>query len=301
MSASASPSKARPSTEPSVPAKTESIANGVRIKVGDPDKIIDIGEHRYVIHYRTTRQIGRFKDYDELYWNATGNGWMFPIDVAEARIRLPEPVKFGQRAAYTGPQGSTASNAEVVDEKPGDITFRTTQPLGPYEGLTVAVAFPKGVVADLSEGERAGNWLADYGPPIVGFLGLAGLCVFYYIAWQRAGRDPRAGTVVPIFAPPDGLSPAGMRYISKMNADNRAFAAALVDMGVRGHVKLVEEDGGWFSRNKTRLERLDGRDAASAGGTGRARRALHARRVDHDGAEEPREVLFCQEQAERSS
>ena len=51
-----------------------------------------------------------------------------------------------------------------------------------------------------------------------------------------------------------------MRYISKMNADNRAFAAALVDMGVRGHIKLVEEDGGWFSRDKTRLERL-GSDA----------------------------------------
>ena len=64
---------------------------------------------RFVIRYRTTRQIGRFKDYDELYWNATGNGWMFPIDVAEARIRLPAPVKFGQRAVYTGPQGSTGT------------------------------------------------------------------------------------------------------------------------------------------------------------------------------------------------
>jgi len=240
-----------------VPAKIESISNGVRIKIGDPDKYVDIGEHRFVIRYRATREIGRFKDYDELYWNATGNGWMFPIDVAEARIRLPEAVKFGQRAVYTGPQGSTASNAEVVDERPGDITFRTTQPLGPYEGLTVAVAFPKGVVADLSEGERAGNWLADYGPPLVGLLGLLGLIAFYYIAWKRAGRDPRAGTVVPIFAPPDDLSPAGMRYVVKMNADNRAFAAALVDMGVRGHIKMFEDEGGWFSGKTRSIERLD--------------------------------------------
>jgi uncharacterized membrane protein YgcG len=27
-------------------------------------------------------------------------------------------------------------------------------------------------------------------------------------------------------------------------------------MGVKGHVKLVEEEGGWFSRNKTRIDRL---------------------------------------------
>lgn len=240
----------------SVPTTTASVANGVRLKIGDPDKYIDVGEHRFTIRYRTTRQIGRFKDYDELYWNATGNGWIFPIDVAEARIRLPEPVKFGQRAVYTGPQGSTASNAEVVDEKPGDITFRTTQPLAPREGLSVAVAFPNGVVADLSSSERTGSWLSDNGPPIVGFLGLLGLCVFYSIAWQRAGRDPRAGTVVPIFAPPDDLSPAGMRYVTKMKSDNRTFAAALVDMGVRGQIRMVEEDGGWFARDKMRLERL---------------------------------------------
>ncbi|MGI8931795.1 MAG: DUF2207 domain-containing protein, partial [Sphingomicrobium sp.] len=65
-----------------------------------------------------------------------------------------------------------------------------------------------------------------------------------------------AGTVVPIFAPPDGLSPAAMCYVWKMKADNRAFAAALVDLGVKGHVRLVEEDGSWLSRDKTRIDRL---------------------------------------------
>ena len=241
-----------------VPANTEPYGNGVRIKVGDPDKSVDVGEHSYVLHYRATRQIGRFADYDELYWNATGNGWIFPIDVAEARIRLPSPARFGQRASYTGPQGSTASNAEVIDEKPGEISFRTTQPLDAHEGLTAAVAFPKGVVAAPTSEARLTGWLADNGPPLVGGFSLAGLLGFFFVAWQRAGRNPRAGTVVPIFSPPDGLSPAGMRYVVKENADNRTFAAALVDMGVRGHIKLVEEDRGWLSGKETRLERLSG-------------------------------------------
>src|SRR5207253_8998394 len=130
----------------SVPAAVEPFANGVRIKIGDPNRYVDVGEHEYVIRYRATREIGRFPTYDELYWNATGNGWIFPIDAAEARVHLPVTVPFGQRAVYTGVQGSTASNAEVVDEKPGYIAFSTTQPLGAYEGLTVAVGFPKGVV-----------------------------------------------------------------------------------------------------------------------------------------------------------
>ena len=240
-----------------VPAKAEAHGNGVRVKVGDPDTFVEIGEHRYVLRYSTTRQVGRFADYDELYWNATGNGWIFPIDVAEARIRLPSAAKFGQRALYTGAQGSTGSSAEVVEEKPGDILFRTTGPLGPYEGFTVAVAFPKGIVAEPSSESRFLDWLADNGPPAVGGLVLLGLIGFYYFAWQKVGRDPRAGTVVPLFSPPDELSPAAVRYVTKMGSDNRAFAAALVNMGVKGHVRLVEEEGGWFSSDKTRIERMN--------------------------------------------
>ena len=241
-----------------VTASASPFNNGFRIKIGDADKTVADGDHRYVIRYRTTRQIGRFKDYDELYWNATGNGWIFPIDVAEARIRLSKAVKLGQRSSYTGPQGATGSSAKVSEEKPGDISFLTTQPLGPYEGLTVAVAFPKGVVAEPDQSSQLGWWFADYGPYLAGGLALLGLCGFFYVAWQRAGRDPRAGTVVPLFSPPDDLSPAGMRYLTKLTSDNRTFAAALVDMGVRGHIRMVEEDGGWFSRDKTRIERLTG-------------------------------------------
>ncbi len=239
------------------PAAVEPIANGVRIRIGDADKLLDTGEHRYVVRYQTTRQIGRFSDYDELYWNATGTGWAFPIDVADARIRLPVAVKLGQRAVYTGPQGSTARDAQVVSERPGEILFRTTRPLAPNEGLTVAVAWPKGVIADPDPSSRWGWWLTDFGPFLVGALALLAVAAFYFIAWKRAGRDPRPGTVVPLFQPPDDLTPAAMRYVWKMGADNRAFAAALVDLGVRGHVRMVEEDGGWLSRDKVRLERLE--------------------------------------------
>jgi len=239
-----------------VQSKVELIRNGKRVKLGDPDNFVATGDHRYVLHYRATREIGFFNGYDELYWNVTGNGWVFPIDVADVRIHLPDPVKLGQRASYTGPQGATGSMAEIIDEKPGEIAWRTTQPLSSYEGLTVAVAFPKGVVAAPPPSSRLVQWFRDNGPPLTGGVALLGLIGYFWTAYRRVGRDPRPGTVVPIFSPPDDLSPAGMRYITKMGADNRSFAAALVDMGVRGHIKMVEEEGGWFSKDKTRIDRL---------------------------------------------
>ena len=78
----------------------------MRVRIGSADRLLSTGRHEYVIRYRTTRQIGFFADYDELYWNATGTGWTFPIDQAEARITLPEAVPFRQTAFYTGPQGA---------------------------------------------------------------------------------------------------------------------------------------------------------------------------------------------------
>ena len=246
------------------PWKTERLGNGVRVYAGDADTHVPPGEHVYAIRYRTTRQLGFFPDFDELYWNATGTGWAFPIDAAEARIRLPRPVPFGKRAIYTGPEGSTASDGEVVSEEPGEILFRTTVPLGPAEGLTVAVAWEKGVVTPPPPPTAARRWLQDNGPPAAGVLGLLGLLAYYFHAWRRAGRDPRPGTIVPIFAPPDGLSAAAMRYVTKMGADSRAFAAALVELGVGGHVRLSEEEGGWFSKDKTTIEKTVGRTSVPA-------------------------------------
>src|SRR5688572_16713439 len=99
--------------------KVETLGNGVRIRIGSAERTVPPGEHSYTIRYRATRMIGRFEGYDELYWNVTGNGWDFPIDQASATITLPSPARFGQRAAYTGPQGSPEQAARLVEEAAG--------------------------------------------------------------------------------------------------------------------------------------------------------------------------------------
>ena len=234
--------------------KVENISGGKRIKLGDPNSYVSDGAHRYVLHYSATRELGRFKDFDELYWNVTGNGWVFPIDRAEARIRLPSPATFGARSFYTGDQGATGQAAQVVSEQPGQIDIATTASLASREGLTIAVAFPKGVVDPESSSSRLGNWFADNGPSLVALLGLWALAFFYWIAWKRVGRDPEAGTMVPLFSPPDDLSPAAARYMIRKSVDARAMSASLVNLGVRGRLRLIKEDGGFLSKDTTTIE-----------------------------------------------
>ncbi|MBX9827780.1 MAG: DUF2207 domain-containing protein [Xanthobacteraceae bacterium] len=219
---------------------TERMANGVRMRIGSAGRTINTGSHRYVIKYRTTRQIGFFEKYDELYWNATGTGWTFPIYVAEARIRLPEDVPIMQSAIYTGPHGAHGRDAAVVEQKAGYIVFRTTRPLPVANGLTVAAGWAKGVVHEPTQMQKIEAMLKD--DPALLTAGVGGGLVigFYLIAWFLVGRDPRKGTVIPLFGPPKGMSAAGVGFVHRMGMDDRTFAASIVGLGVNGRLKLFD-------------------------------------------------------------
>ena len=46
-----------------------------------------------------------------------------------------------------------------------------------------------------------------------------------------------------LYEPPANLSPAAMRYLMRMSYDNKIFAAAILDMAVRGYLKITESAG----------------------------------------------------------
>ena len=227
------------------PYHTESAANGVKIYIGQKDVFLRSGVYTYTIRYRVDRELGFFKDFDELYWNVTGNGWTFAIDRAEAYIELPAGAKILSSAAYTGSQGEKGQDF-TVQAGDHDIVFKTTRRLAPREGLTVAVSWPKGVVHEPSSQERVGFLLRDNVALAVGLIWLAVLLSFYLWAWVRVGRDPAKGTIIPLYSPPSGFSPAGVRFVSRMGYDDKAFAAAVVDMAVKGGV-LIQEDSGDYT------------------------------------------------------
>ena len=240
------------------------LSNGLRVRIGRAEVLLPPGDHRYVIRYRTDRQLRFDKDFDELYWNVTGNGWTFPIDAASVRITLPAPVRFGQRAVYTGPAGATGKAATVTAEGPGMISFATTAPLRRQEGLTVAAAFPKGVVTAPTGPRRTWWWLQDWAPLLAAVAATLALLGYQLRAWWVAGRGPRAGTVVPRFAPPQGLSPAATRYVARMGMDDRAFTAAIVGAGVQRQLRIERTDGGWLGRDTTTLHRTPSGQALDA-------------------------------------
>ena len=233
-----------------VPYDVESIDSGKRIKIGDKDSFVESGAHTYAITYTTTRQIGFFDKYDELYWNVTGNFWIFPIDHASATIHLPAEARILQYRSYTGSAGDTADNATAKKLSDRDIEFDTTVPLGEQEGLTVAVGFNKGAVLPPTPAEMRADFIRDNAGTVVAIAGVLILLIYFGVVWWEHGRDPRRGTVIPLFAPPKDFSPAAVRYVHRMAYDRKAFSAALVDMAVKRYMKITQ-DGSSYTLTRT--------------------------------------------------
>ncbi len=224
---------------------TESLENGVRIYAGNKDVYLDPGDYTYKLIYKTNRQLGFFGDHDELYWNVTGVGWKFPIENASAEITLPEGVPSQELKyyGYTGQEGSRASNLSAEAISPGKAFYTTTSPLGPYEGLTIVLEFPKGIITEPTAAQKLGYFAEDNRSEIIGIIGLLVILLYYIVAWSRVGRDPEKDVIFPLFEPPDNLSPAAVRYNKRMAFDNNTFSASIINMAVKGYLKIREDDG----------------------------------------------------------
>ncbi len=227
------------------PHHEESVSNGKRVYIGEKNTYLGRGVYVYTLAYRTDRQLGFFPDHDELYWNVTGNGWDFPIDEASASVALPGGAggKGLSLEGYTGPQGAKGRDYSAGVDGSGIARFEATRPLGPREGLTIVVSWPKGFIHEPGMKEKADWFLRDNPGRVLAVFGLIAILIYYLVVWTMAGKDPDAGTVVVRYAPPSGMSPAVMRYITKMGYDDRTLASAVIDMAVKGRITIREDDG----------------------------------------------------------
>ncbi|HRZ86941.1 MAG TPA: DUF2207 domain-containing protein [bacterium] len=218
------------------------------------------------VAYRVSNALLYFNDHDELYWNVTGNEWPVPIARARAKVILPPGVK-DQRVnytAYTGELGSTAKDCRA-ELSGSEIIFETTDPLTFKEGLTIVCGWPKGIVTPISASTKIRWFLTDNWYI---FLPFAILALMVYL-WLRTGRDPESGrsSIMPQYEPPKGATPAEVGTIIDEKVDMRDISATVVDLAVRGYLRIREEEskGLIFSSKDFRFTFLKPGHAADPG------------------------------------
>src|SRR5262249_35357209 len=102
---------------------------------------------------------------------------------------------------------------------------------------TVDVYVPRGVLKEPSALTKV--WWFVAGNPII-FLPVFSFAVMFAI-WWRWGKDPNPGmAVAPMYNPPKDMKQAEVGTLIDDSGDPREITAILVDLAVRGYLKITE-------------------------------------------------------------
>ena len=196
-----------------------------------------------------SRMIAFKEERDELFFNAIGHGFIFPIDSADAFITLPKGTPILDTNVFTGPQGSKAQDATITTLSDGQVKYTLTSPLSPNEGMSVAIAWPKGVVTEpepspLDTQETSNDsyisiYFPPYTPKLIALFGTLFLLIYLLWAWKKVGKDPRKNAIFARFTPPENLSPAACNYIYYRGFRPESISVALINLVIKGYFDLT--------------------------------------------------------------
>lgn len=244
----------------------ESRSDGyMHLKIGDPDKTIT-GKQVYSIHYSAKGVLRSYSEYDELYWNITGDTWPVPINRAEAVVTLPRDGIL-QTTCFEGYSGSTALCQKTIEDGK-TARFTSYGPLGEAQGLTVVVGYQKGMVPILAVERPKTFWEKFIEWPSLAtlFVVLFGGVGTVLYKWHTEGRDywfgqnifgkkDDQGNVKPIgghetitveFTPPEKLRPAELGVLMDERAHTHDVVATIIDLATRGYLTITEIPKKWI-------------------------------------------------------
>ncbi len=221
--------------------------------------------------------------YDEFFWNVIGGDWTIPLD--NITIIVKGDVGAIDLRCFSGGYGSTGActSATLAD---GVATFTQTH-LDPYTGMTVTVGFPPGsfdttpIIRNKSDFLYAFSLNAGTG---IGFLvvllagilllsrAIRGKAIDEQYAGLTPGLAPTDGDAARIvkrdyhspvavqFQPPPGLRPGQLGTLIDERADVRDVTSTIVDLAVRGYMRIDPVDPGKKKTDYTlvRLREADG-------------------------------------------
>jgi hypothetical protein len=238
-----------------------------RARIGDKDVSIT-GRHTYTIHYVQKGAVNAMPGDDELNWNIVGTGWDIPIDQVQIDVTA-ETGAITRVTCFSGAVGATGTcQANTIE---GVAKF-SEDGLGSFQGVTIVAAIPDADGPDIEPVKYIREkWSLDrafdvtlatvIGAAAVAAVAIGGVAVLLF----RVGRDRRAiGTVTDIafsegaeentervglfedvptpveFVPPDGIRPAQLGVLVDETADTVDVSATLVDLAVRGYLRIEE-------------------------------------------------------------
>ncbi len=237
-----------------VPWTVTSLSYGKRVRIGDENRILSPGLHKVSIRFHSNRQLLFLPDRDELTYQAIPYNWDFPVLSADITVNLPEGAVISDYKISAGAVGAGEGGASADIIGPGQVHFRTDGLLRPGEGVTIALTWPAGHVLRPDRGDIVSWFIRDNISVLLALLGVLFIVSFYLWAWVKVGRDPPKGVIIALYQPPHKISPAAARFVLKQAWDDKGFSAAIVNLAVKGALRIEEADDKTIILHKSQIE-----------------------------------------------
>lgn len=247
--------------------QTEEQDGNLLVRVGNENRTYT-GVQTYQVNYTIRGLIApkqAISGLDEFNWNAVGTGWEVPIDAVEATVT--GPANIGRTACFSGsdflsacqsaPSGSAATFSATGVGNGSGVQVTAGFPAGTFTGadarlerrFTVANMFPINPLTGGAAGALAAIGLGYLfrrtrrGARDQVYLGLTPGVVPAPNQEATVGYDTSNAPVAVQFSPPAGARPGELGTLVDATADNRDVTAGILDLAVRGHLRIEQLDG----------------------------------------------------------
>ena len=227
------------------------------IKIGDADKYVN-GQQSYTISYKLKGPFLTSAEYDEFYYNVTGNEWTAPIEHASFEVHLPDSlsIRYNDMRIFTGAMGSNDKNA-TISQLGNVISGETTTTLAEGEGLTFAIKLPKSYINASSvlamEEERKEEPVNQWPFAALPMTILTALLVF----WKKLRGKNDVQDIVPRPYPPLDLTPAEVGAFYDHIVHDRDVISLLPYWAYQGYLK-IDYNKSEGDMRLTKIKPLDG-------------------------------------------
>ncbi|MEA2097485.1 MAG: DUF2207 domain-containing protein [Patescibacteria group bacterium] len=253
----------------------------IKSKIGEthiqwnfPRRIFLGEEKSWTVKYKVHGVISFLKNYYEIYWNAIPSARDVAIKDVKVTVSLPSNEKFksdliklyaedipkpildclqcgdeampidsGRNEAVPRSYGVESNSISI-----GGYYFNQSNTqavfwgrnLRPNTNFTIAVGFPKGIV---SQSAYYKDFLMIYYGYILSVIIFLSCIIIGFIYWYKTERS-REGkrAIVPQYEPPQNLRPAMAEVIVKEKLTNKGLAATIIDLAVRGYVRIEKDE-----------------------------------------------------------
>lgn len=240
-------------------AKIEKIDNNLRIYLGNKDKIIQKGVHKFELVYSYSNIIKKEGDLEIFYFNITGNNWDFKINKCKTKIIFPEKLFYENNINFNIIDGFTGFKGEKKKEfvyfysieKKNIIEYETTSPLKPGEGFTVYLSWDHQIFIKNESKNTLSYYFNSNPQAIISIIGTILVFLYFFIIWLIKGKDPKKTKLPPSDSIIGNFSAAAIRYLFKMGFNPNVLSIALMSLASKKAIKLK------INKEKTIIEKSD--------------------------------------------